>query len=130
MNNLLHASKFDEEVTITKNAVVDEYKRGGNYLFQAPPGYKFTGEFRVPRVDDFFLTLSLVTAQASMDGGSPRLIMEKIPKRRVVTYTQTGEYRQLVAGEYYLHGDQFREAKFEGTIGAWPVWNKEESEIA
>ncbi len=88
---------------ITTNSVLEMYtKNGEKFANKAPKGFSFTGEFRVPENDDYFLSVmnpgEWLHAKNS-NPGQPRLILKRDPVTRY-TFVPTGENRPPKKGEF------------------------------
>lgn len=98
-----------------------------------PTGYKAVA-FRIVKKGELFLgsTIgpSVYTGQIG-DTSSLRIILEPFPKRRVVTFTATGEKRRVLAGDWYKTdaSEIFLQWSGQPSTGEYDVYTRTESEI-
>lgn len=121
--------KYNPKITITIESV---YLNG----IKLPQGYKFTGKFKPPKANEEFLGSKAgnyaTIAFSDFPEDSPRLILERI-KRKVVTFTETGEVRTAKAGEWYKYtgidgSEKYQQATYLLSY-MWSIVTRTESEI-
>lgn len=81
-----------------------------------PPRCKFTGEFRVPRVTEYYLEGMNVYTCGQNIHRTPRLILVATPIRKRYVFEETGEVRRVKHGDWFVNSDP-------ACAGSITLWN-------
>lgn len=93
----------------------------------APEGFRFTGEFRKPTENEYFLSIDLNARQESTQ--AIRLILKPVTKKKVYIFTETGEVRCPRNGETYKYNEDFINASGDFFFNTYPIYKVEIKEI-